>query len=208
MIKNIIFDFGGVLLDIDFQRTYDALSVWTKNEMVYPELPENIKKWVWEFETGKMNTETFIWNVQHLCPDPKPQGFDIVQAWNAMLIGWDPRKFVFLDELRKKYKVYLLSNTNTLHIDWVIRDLKTKHGIHDFETRFFDKTFYSFEMGKHKPDPDIYTQVLTDAGIKGEESIFIDDSMVNIQAAAALGIHVYHHNPKKDLIEVFAKRGW
>ena len=195
-------------MDLDFQRTYDALSFWIKNDLIYPQLPEHIKKLVWEFETGKMNTETFIWNIQHLCSDPKPQGYDVVLAWNAMLLGWDDKKFEFLDQLRKKYKVFLLSNTNTLHLEWVGRDLKSKHGITDFETRFFDKTYYSYEIGLHKPDPAIYQYVLSDAGIKAEESVFIDDSMVNIQAAAALGIHVYHHRPEKDLIEVFKKHGW
>ena len=208
MIRNFIFDFGGVLLDIDMQRSYEELSKLTGKNLDYPHVPKEIRDIVFRFETGNLGIENFIWHLQHQCAEPKPQGLDIIMAWNAMLLGWDNRKFKFLTELRGKYKVYLLSNTNALHLDWVHQDLKKKHGISDFEKRFFDKAYYSFEIGLHKPDPEIYRHVLNDAGLDPDETIFIDDALVNVQAAVRLGMHVYHHDPHKDLLTVFEKHGW
>lgn len=208
MPRNFIFDFGGVLLDIEMQRSYDALAKLTGKKLTYPDLPQEFFDIVYRFETGESGVENFIWYIQHHCPEPKPQGLDIMQAWNAMLLGWDARKFDFLLQLRQRYKVYLLSNTNALHLEWVHRDLKKNHGITDFESRFFDKAYYSFEVGLHKPDPAIYRHVLLDAALDPDETVFIDDSLLNVQAAAGLGIHVYHHDPKKDLIAIFEKHGW
>lgn len=208
MIKNIIFDFGGVLLDLDMQRSYDALNALTGLDYSLETLPDSFRQKVVEYETGQISTETFIWFWQHLCTPNIPQGEEIIKAWNAMLLGWQPEKFAFLDHLRTKYKVFLLSNTNVLHIEWVRRDLKKNHGITDFETRFFDKAFYSFEMGLHKPDKNIFLQVLIDAGINASDSLFIDDALINVQAAASVGIHGYHHNPSKNLISVFEQNGW
>ncbi|MBK8547947.1 MAG: HAD family phosphatase [Saprospiraceae bacterium] len=208
MIRNIIFDFGGVLLDIDMKRTYDILAKQLKQSMTFPDIPDELREVVVAFETGNMSVENFIWNIQNMCPDPKPQGYDVITAWNAMLIGWNTEKFNFLKQLRNHYQTYILSNTNQLHIEWVRRDLLKNHGINDFERTYFDKVYYSFEIGKHKPSPDIYRYVLDDAGLAAEETLFIDDSIVNIQSAANLGIHVYHHDPNKNLIEIFDKNGW
>lgn len=208
MIKNIIFDFGGVLLDLDMQRSYQALGKITGKDYTLETLPDSFRQKVVAYETGKISTETFIWFWQNQCHPVIPQGDEIVAAWNAMLLGWQPAKFEFLDNLRTRYKVYLLSNTNVLHIEWVRRDLRKNHGISNFESRFFDKAYYSFELGEHKPDAKIFEKVLHDASILPEETLFIDDALINVQAAARLGIHGYHHNPQKNLISVFEQHGW
>ncbi|MBK9734295.1 MAG: hypothetical protein IPO92_04720 [Saprospiraceae bacterium] len=151
-IKNIVFDFGGVLLDIDYQRTYESLSTLLDISFDPNDLPNEVNKVLLEFETGQINAETFVWNLQRLAIQNIPQGVDVVNAWNAMLIGWNPNKFEFLRNLKKKYKVYLLSNTNELHLTWVYNDLKNKHKITDFDTRFFNKTYYSHKLGMKKPE--------------------------------------------------------
>ena len=208
MIKNIIFDFGGVLLDLDIQRSYDALGKITGQSYTLESLPPAFKERVVAYETGKINTESFIWFWQNICHPNVPQGDEIIRAWNAMLLGWQPEKFDFLDSLRKHYRIFLLSNTNALHLEWVKRDLKNNHGITNFESRFFDHAYYSHEMGLHKPDAAIYTAVLQDAGLEPSETLFIDDNVSNVQSAASIGIHVYHHDPKKNLIAIFEQNGW
>ncbi|MFZ1706158.1 MAG: HAD family phosphatase [Saprospiraceae bacterium] len=208
MIQNIIFDFGGVLLNLDMQKTYSALSNLLKIPLEYPDVPEDIRHLVWSYETGKINNESFIWQLQQRCPNPKPQGYDVIQAWNAMLLGWEKQTFPFLEKLKKKYRLFLLSNTNVLHIEWVRQDLKLNHAIVDFEAKFFEKAYYSYDIQKHKPDPKIYQYVLDDARIIAEETLFIDDNLANIMAAHELGIHVYHHDPTKNLIDIFDKNGW
>ena len=87
MIRNIIFDFGGVLLDIDMKRTYDILAKQLKQSMTFPDIPDELREVVVAFETGNMSVENFIWNIQNMCPDPKPQGYDVITAWNAMLLS-------------------------------------------------------------------------------------------------------------------------
>lgn len=204
-IQNIVFDFGGVLLDIDYQRTYDALSQLLNVEFEMDNLPDDVLKALADFETGKINVETFIWNLQRLATKEVPIGQDIIKAWNAMLIGWDVAKFDFLLSLRQRYKVYLLSNTNELHLQWVIKDLKQNHGITDFDEIYFDKTYYSHLIGLKKPEKEIYEWVTNDLNLDKSRTIFIDDLIHNIEGAASIGWRTYHHNPKENLIDICDK---
>lgn len=203
-IKNIIFDFGGVLLDIDYQRTYDALSRLLNITFDPDKLADETKKVLFDFETGHINTESFVWNVQRLGDNNlPPKTNDIFHAWNAMLIGWNPEKFAFLKELKKKYRVFLLSNTNELHLNWVYNDLRMLHGIIDFDHRFFEKTYYSHLLGMRKPNKDIFYFVNQDARLNPSETLFIDDIKANVEGGDSIGWHTYHHNPNEDLINIF-----
>ena len=116
-------------------------------------------------------------------------------------MGWNPDRFKFLEELRKKYKVFILSNTNDLHLDWVMKDLKKNYKIKDFDTRFFDKTFYSHLMRMRKPEEKIYREVLKEAGIKASETLFIDDNKDNVMKAKKVGIKAVVHDPKNEIID-------
>ncbi len=204
-IQNIVFDFGGVLLDLDYTKTYEALSSLLGLEFLPTYTPET-SNFLHEYEIGKINTETFIWNLQRLAKKDVPIGQDVIKAWNAMLLGWQPPKFDFLLSLRKKYRTYLLSNTNELHLTWVLNDLKKHHNIVDFDKTYFDKTYYSHLIGMRKPDSEIFEYVTQDAGLDPEETLFIDDLEVNTLAAMDSGWKVYQHDPKDDLIKVFAEK--
>jgi len=206
--KNIVFDFGGVLLDIDYDRTYLALKNLLGIGFDPNTLSPNSLKFLHDFEIGRISTETFLWNLQHLSAKEMPQGIDLIKAWNAMLIGWDKEKFQFLIELKSKYNLYLLSNTNELHLSWVYQDLKTNHDIDDFETRFFIKTYYSHLVEKRKPNADIFEFVQNDSQLTPSETIFIDDLKENVETAKNLGWKTYHHNPKENLIKIFKNNNW
>jgi glucose-1-phosphatase len=203
-IKNIVFDFGGILLDINYKLTYEAMSRLLGIDM-QDGVPMEVQRFMDEYEMGKITTETFLWKWQTLIENP-PEGRSLIDAWNAMLIGWNPRKFDMLLELRKKYKVYLLSNTNELHLEWVRRDLKKNYSIDVFDEVYFDKTYYSHIVGLRKPSEEIYRHVQEDQGLIPEETIFIDDLAPNLVSPKALGWRVYHHNPSDDLIEVLEKK--
>ncbi len=205
-IKNIIFDFGGVLLDIDYHRTYESMSQLLGISFIPNVLPTAIIKIMNEFETGKINPETFLWNIQRLAINEVPHGKNIIGAWNAMLIGWDPKKFDMLLHLKDRYRVFLLSNTNQFHLDWVYDDLKTNYGITDFDDRFFEKTFYSHLIGFRKPEKEIYKYVEKETKILATETIFIDDMLTNIEGALAVGWNVYHHDPEDDLSYILKKK--
>lgn len=198
-IKNIVFDFGGVLLQIDYRKTSDALSRLLGSDFDFKQLSPQDLHLLEQYETGKTGTETFLWHLQHKSEKNIPDALPLIDAWNAMLIGWKESHFTLLADLRKKYQVYLLSNTNALHLEWVYRDLDITHGIHDFDQRFFTKTYYSHLIGLRKPYAEIYQFVNQDAGLCAEETLFIDDLAPNLVKAAELGWHTYQHNPEDDL---------
>lgn len=195
--KAIIFDFGGVLLDLDISKTEEAMSKLLKTRIGIP-YPEEYKKITLALEKGQMLPEAFIHAIQSMC-DPIPQGKEVVDAWNAMLCGWQKNKFSLLDRLKKNYKIYLLSNTNQIHLDFVLYELKHVYNIDNFENRFFDQCFYSHKMNAWKPEKDIYHQVEEYIGLDHEEFIFIDDNTNNITSAKELGWQAYLHPTNSDL---------
>jgi len=205
MIKNIIFDFGGVLLNLDPESTFLELSEVLGIQMTEEHIPAHIFKVMLGYEKGEINTETFLWHLQKEATTLTPQPDKLIKAWNAMLLGWNPDRFAFLTELSKNYKVFLLSNTNELHIEWVIRDLKKTHKITDFETRFFDRTFYSHNMKMRKPEEIIYKTVIKETGIVASETLFIDDNKNNVSAAISAGWKAIYHDPKTEIIDQLPK---
>ena len=200
MIKNIIFDFGGVLLDLDYNRTWTAMKHLAVVDMNQEHLPDWFVRLSDAFEIGSIGQESFIWHIQKNASGHIPHAGEIVRAWNSMLLGWQLSKLNFLKSLRKEYKTYLLSNTNEIHIEWVQNDLKTNHDIQDFDTAYFDKTYYSHLIGLRKPDPAIFRYVLERNGLIAKETLFIDDSEEHIKIAALLGLNVHHFERNSDLI--------
>lgn len=203
--KAIIFDFGGVLLDLDISKTEAAMSKLLKIEIDVP-YPDKYKKITLALEKGQMLPEAFIHAIQSMC-DRVPQGKEVVDAWNAMLCGWQLSRFKLLDELKKKYKVYLLSNTNQIHLDFVMHELKTVYNVNDFESRFFDHCFYSHQMNAWKPEQDIYDQVKQFIGLDYDEFIFIDDNANNVKGAMELGWQAFLHPTNSDLTPTLKRAG-
>jgi putative hydrolase of the HAD superfamily len=190
-VKNIVFDFGGVLLDLEPSHSNESMAKVLDCDDINAMYEEHKSLFI-EFEKGNLRYENFLWNVQRLgkkVPDPK----STIDAWNAMLKGWNTKKFDLLKALKAKYKLYLLSNTNEIHMQWVKNDLRITHGIDDFDTRFFDKTYYSYKLGMIKPDRAIFQYVIDDAGIDPTESIYIDDLQENVDAALKLGFRAVLH---------------
>ena len=205
MIKNIVFDFGGVLLDLDYELTFAELAEVTGVSMTFDDIPAHIFKVMLGYEKGEINTETFLWHLQKESTKLTPQPDKLIKAWNAMLLGWNPKRFDFLTALRKDYKIFLLSNTNKLHIEWVLRDLKKNHNISDFATRFFDHVYYSHDMKMRKPEEAIYNTVIHKSGINPSETLFIDDNKSNVDAAISAGWNAVLHDPKTEIIDQLPK---
>ena len=196
-LKAIIFDFGGVLLDLDISKTKAAMSKLLNTEMAAP-YKNKYREITLALEKGEMLPEAFIFAIQSMC-EPVPQGREVVDAWNAMLCGWQQDRFTLLDELKKDYNIYLLSNTNQIHLDYVRRELKEVYQIDNFEDRFFDQCFYSHKMNAWKPEKEIYKQVEAIIGLERSEFIFIDDNSNNVIGAKELGWQAYLHPTNTDL---------
>ncbi|MGG9970936.1 HAD family hydrolase [Ferruginibacter sp. SUN002] len=188
-IKNIIFDLGGVLLDLDYHKTsiaFQKLGVTNFDELFSQfkanELFENI-------ETGKISDEDFYDAVEKYCY-PGTTRLQIEAAWNAMLLGFRVEALETLKDLRKKYRLFLLSNTNNIHLTAFKKIFTADTGLPSIDV-FFDKAYYSHLIQMRKPYETTYHFVLDDAGIIADETLFIEDSIQNVEGARAVGIHTH-----------------
>lgn len=189
-VKNIILDFGGVLLDIDYQLTEKAfidLGCNNFREIYSQAMQTNIFD---DFETGKISEDMFfeqlkiIINLHHLSTN------ELKDAWNAMLIGFRADVYLMLQELKKKYRLFLLSNTNETHITAFEKLLQKVCPVSDFEN-LFEKVYYSCRIHQRKPDIGCFQYVLKDATISAAETVFIDDSIQHIEGGNNAGIKAY-----------------
>jgi len=192
VIKNIIFDFGNVLFDLDLPAIERNLRPFFGDN--YDSTVEKLRsaKLFELYETGGISTTEFVESICNAA-NPRLAEANVIAAWNAIFIDMPRHRFDMLLRLRQQYKVFLLSNINDLHERWIADYMPRAHGINDYESHFFDGVYFSHLIRLRKPDTAIYEYVLADAEILPEESIFFDDVPENIAAAAALGIRSYLH---------------
>ncbi len=208
-IKNIIFDLGNVIIDLDLARTESEFEALLGSDYRLALQKHNLQTVFERYETGMIDENTFLNAMQQAALPKVVQKTDIINAWNAMLLTIPAARFDMLLQLKQHYRVFLLSNTNKTHLDWVYNYLKTTYDIHDFEIRYFHKDYYSHLIHLRKPNVDIYEYVLQDANLKANESVFIDDVAANIEGAKLAGLHTIHHVVGAeivDVMEVFLKR--
>ncbi|RBL93398.1 HAD family hydrolase [Chitinophaga flava] len=200
-IKNIIFDLGGVILNINYQRTYEAftsLGVQNFNELYNQFKGSSLFN---DLETGHITPEAFLSEMKKHVPEHvTPE--QITTAWNAMLLDFPLQRLQLLQQLRQYYGLYLLSNTNAIHLETFNRILQESRGIPSLAV-FFDKAYYSHLMGYRKPDRESYLMVLEENGLKAEETLFIDDTLPNIEGAKAVGLQTIHLQAPKTILDIF-----
>lgn len=189
-IKNIIFDLGGVILDIDETIVYkelEKLGISTLELARSKEFTELMSK----FDTGIYTAPTFRKRMKVLVHQEKmtDQKFDAI--WNAMLLDIPRERIEAIEKVKKHYKIFLMSNTNVIHYDLYVRDLQLRFGYHEFD-ELFHKSYFSFAEHLEKPDPRFFEFILDHEGLVPEETLFIDDTEKNIKVAQSLGIRTYH----------------
>jgi len=185
-IKHIIFDLGGVILNIDYNLTEKAfLDAGIKD---FPALYSQLQQTsVFDkFEIGEIHRNEFIAGLQNISDIPVTEA-QIVNAWNAMLLDFPVRRLQILQQLRLYYDLFLLSNTNEIHEESFNDILLQSHGIPNVGV-FFDKVYLSHRVGMRKPAVALFERVLNDNGLQASETLFIDDSPQHIAAAKTLGI--------------------
>jgi glucose-1-phosphatase len=200
MLKNIIFDLGNVIIDIDFPRSEQELKRILTNDLEEKLYNINQNDLFLRYEVGNITETEFLATLKNIS-EHEVENQAIIDAWNAMLIGFKSARFEMLLRLAKKYNLFVLSNTNKTHIDWVHNDLKNNHNIVDYETNFFKKVYYSHEINLRKPNVEIYEYVLRDANLVAEETLFIDDNFDNIEAAKTLNIQTIHHLLGNEIVD-------
>ena len=189
-IKNLLFDLGGVLLNIDYNKTADAfkkLGVHQFDELYSQAVANHLFE---ALETGEISEADFYTSIQQYC-HPSTTQQQIEMAWNAILLNFRIESLECLATLKNKYNVYLLSNTNSIHLTAFHKSFKEETNKANLDD-YFIKAYYSHKIHKRKPYPATYQFVLEDAGIKADETLFIDDSFNNIEGAKEAGLQVYH----------------
>ena len=189
-IKNIIFDLGGVVLDIDESIVYKELEKLGINVSELPQSKE-FREIMSKFDTGIYTAPTFRKKMKALLGLEKmtDQKFDSI--WNAMLLDIPRERIEAIEQIKKHYKIFLMSNTNEIHYDLYVRDLQLRFGYNEFDA-LFNKSYFSFAEHLEKPDPRFFELILDHEKLNAEETLFIDDTAANIKVAKALGIRTYH----------------
>ena len=199
-IRNIVFDLGGVLVDLDFKAAINGLQ-----KAGFANVKEQLQAFDCEgifqkFELGEMSADEFRTAIRENSTVSLTDE-EVDALWNAMLLEVPREKLELILHLRGKYMVYLLSNTNSIHWDYVCKNAFNYRGFRVND--YFEETFLSYEMHLAKPDKAIFEKVLEEANLLPEETLFIDDSEANCKAASELGIHTHHYHIGEDLKELF-----
>lgn len=197
MIRNIIFDMGNVIIDIDIPATYRAFAQLAGISEEEATALFQAKAFYHQFEIGQTDNKTFR-NLMRGEFGSQLTDQEIDLAWCALLLDMPTERLERIQELGKSHRIFLLSNTNAIHIEEVTKRAAS-HG-HDF-MGLFEMPFLSYEMGFMKPDPEFYREVLRKGNLRAEETLFIDDNFDNIQSAESVGISTIWLNPIGSLLE-------
>jgi len=197
MIEAIIFDFGDVFINLDKQATPLALK-----KLGLIEWSSHIDTLNFNFEKGLISRADFLIGLNQSVPGATPQ--EVLDAWNAVLLDFPFYRLEFLEKLSKKYPLFLLSNTDSIHIN----HFKETNG-DTFYNRFyncFQKVYFSYDLGQRKPELEIYNYVINENKLNPEKTLFVDDNLDNIVGAQKTGLQVWHlQKGKEDVIELFKK---
>lgn len=199
--KAILFDLGGVLLNLDYQRTEDAfiaLGLVDFRER-YSQLAQT--DLFDRFEVGNISAFHFVNRLLDLLPSGTNAN-QVVHAWNAMILDFPADRLAWLKELGEQYDIYLLSNTNELHIPAVRRSLEQAVGHQNLEV-YFKGTYFSSEIKRRKPDVSTFQWFAEKHGLLPEDVLFIDDSPQHVEGARAAGMDAILLAKGKEVKDLF-----
>ena len=188
-IRNIIFDLGGVIINLDQAKTiaaFDRLSYMPFERLYNPATQDELFN---RLDKGQISPSEFFDTLRKALRFEGPEE-DLLKAWNAMLLDVPEERLDLLVELKQRYRTFLLSNTCEPHITAFEHDLYIRHGVRNFND-YFDKVYYSCRIGMRKPDKEIFEFVLKENHLAPEDTVFIDDSVQHVRAAGETGINSY-----------------
>jgi FMN phosphatase YigB (HAD superfamily) len=204
MIKNIIFDLGGVLLDIDYQRSIDAFkNVGIHNfENMFSQFKADAL--FEKLETGELSEPDFYSAIKQRTPLTITNS-QIDNAWNALILHFRTESLAELEKLAGRYNLYLLSNTNNIHLKY-FKALFTQETGKPLLDAYFTRAWYSSEVGLRKPGSQIFEFALQEENLVAAETLFIDDTLANIETAQKLGFKTHHLLPteKIEMLEILS----
>ncbi|HPE55869.1 MAG TPA: HAD family phosphatase [Bacteroidales bacterium] len=199
-IKNIIFDFGGVIINIHHERVENAFkAIGVKDfERLFNQASQS--DLFQKLEKGEISEQEFRDEIRDIT-GLNINDEDLDHTWNQIIGEYPPHRIDLLKNLRSNYRLFLLSNTNSIHFRYYISMFQDQFGF-AFES-LFDGAYWSFQFGMRKPDPDPYLHLLKQENLQPGETLFIDDSVQNIHAARKLNILALHLNDQQDISTLF-----
>ncbi len=199
-VKNIIFDLGGVILNIDnriTEREFVALGAGDFGRNFGHGFAASFFK---EYEVGTISDEQFIASLKKMV-DRTLTDAAVINAWNALLLDFPPERIALLDQLKKKFRIFLFSNTNALHLDALYNIYSNTFGKGHLNDHF-EKAYYSHIMGLRKPDISSYRFIVDENKLEAAETLFVDDALINVEGARAAGLQGFFLEPGKSITEI------
>ncbi|MFT5600591.1 MAG: FMN phosphatase YigB (HAD superfamily) [Flavobacteriales bacterium] len=198
-VKNIIFDLGGVILNIDYQLTsiaffnagfqgFDTFYSQAKQSSLFD-----------DFETGEISSEEFCAEIRRISGLSNEK---IIECWNSMLLDLPIHRIDFLKSLKGRYRLFLLSNTNEIHLNSLRESIVEKYGS-DILSDIFEVVYYSHELGLRKPNAGCFNAVLEANGLLAQKTLFIDDSIQHVNGAATAGVRSVLLQSNQDITSLF-----
>lgn len=198
--ENIIFDYGGIFLDLDFQKTAQAFNQLGGGVEFSTLFSKANQTPIFNLlETGKIRKAEFLAQLKKLLNLKNTPDQIIIDAWCAMLLDIRSERVEFLGELRKTKKIYLLSNINEIHEEWADEYIQKNPSFKNFYA-LFNHVYFSHVVGIRKPDREIFEYVCTHSNLDRKKTIFIDDSIQHIESASRFGLHTHFLDPSNTFI--------
>jgi len=200
--QNIIFDLGGVIVDIDPEASFSAIANLGRHPLEMNEFLSTHEKIFLDYEKGLIDSRRFRDQIR----EALQQGIsdeEIDAAWNSMLLDVPLARLQLLEKLKKQFRLFVLSNTNEIHVpafNKIVEKVSGKANI----AHFFDNVHYSHLMQMRKPEPEIYEAVVAMNGLEPGDTLFVDDRRDNILAARAVGLQTFHVTQSRDILAYFA----
>ena len=202
-IKNIIFDLGGVIIDINPAASFTAMqALAAKSVFVLDQFSEHAEVFL-DYEKGLIDDDQFREGIRALTQRPDLPASVIDEAWCRMLLHVPEPRLHLLAALHQRYRTFVLSNTNSIHVT-AFNQLVATVSQHDTIEPFFEKVYYSHELNMRKPDAEIYQYVLSDSTLLPRETLFLDDRVENLAAAGAFGIRTQQVTPEQGITNLFS----
>ena len=197
----IIFDLGGVVINLDYGKTtqaFEALGLTNFNDLYSQAAQSGLFD---AFEKGECSVQYFINKVLDYLPTGT-QANQVVEAWNAMILDFPLENLALLKRLQGEKRTFLLSNTNEIHIQKVhhhLQQVSDEITLHPY----FEKVYFSSDIGMRKPDAEIFEFVLKEQGLDPSRTLFIDDTEQHILGAKEVGIQTYHLGKGESICSLF-----
>lgn len=201
-IQNVVFDLGNVIIDLNIPRAESAFEELMG--ISFLEATNGDLDAFLDFETGKIEEAIFINYFIERAHKPI-QALDVINAWNAMLVGIPEQRLQMVASLNSSYRTFFLSNTNETHLRWVGNYLTQNFPNYESLDSLVETAFYSHKMGCRKPDAEIYDMMLELGVMNPEETVFFDDNDENLEAARQKGINTMLVKPDDDLVVLVGK---